>query len=66
MVDSGSRKRDIVDRLEGLGADPAPFQTLLDLREQQKDDTTLDPATLFAAYLKQIEVMLAYVDGLRK
>jgi hypothetical protein len=62
-VDVSSRKRDIANKLGELGADPAPFQTLLDLRERRKDDTTVEPATLFAAYLKQIEAVIAYVDA---
>lgn len=61
--DVGWRKRDIANKLAELGADPAPFQTLLDLRERRKDDTTVEPATLFAAYLKQIEAVVAYVDA---
>jgi predicted nucleotidyltransferase len=65
-TDVGSRKRDIVNKLGELGADPAPFRTLLDLREQKKDDTTVEPATLLAAYLGQIEAVIAYVDGLQR
>lgn len=65
-VDAGWRKRSIVDKLIDLGADPAPFQALLDLREQKKDDTTVEPATLLAAYLKQIEAMVAHVDRLQR
>ncbi len=60
------RKRDIAERLRELDADPAPFHTLLDLRERTKDDTTVDPATLFEAYLGQIEALVAYVDRLPK
>jgi hypothetical protein len=62
----GWQKRDIAKKLGELGADPAPFRTLLDLREQKKDDTTVDPLTLFEAYLKQIEAMVAHVDRLEK
>jgi hypothetical protein len=36
------------------------------LREEKKDDTTVDPLTLFEAYLKQIEAMVAHVDRLEK
>jgi|SRR5579872_4951286 len=62
----GWHKREVAGKLGELGADPAPFQTLLDLRERKKDDTTVDPPTLFAAYLKQIEAVVAYVDRLEK
>lgn len=65
-VDVGSQKRDIVNKLGELGADPAPFQVLLDLRERRKDDTTVEPATLFGAYLKQIEAVITYVDRLQR
>jgi hypothetical protein len=62
----GWQKRDIAAKLGELGADPAPFRTLLDLREEKKDDTTVDPLTLFEGYLKQIEAMVAHVDRLEK
>ena len=65
-IDVGLRRLDIANKLGELGADPAPFQTLLDLREQKKDDTTVEPAALFAAYLKQIEAVVAYVDRLQR
>jgi hypothetical protein len=64
--EAGWQKRDIVKKLGELGADPAPFRTLLDVREQKKDDTTVDPMTLFEGYLKQIEAMVAHVDRLEK
>ncbi len=60
------RKRDVADRLRELDADPAPFQTLLDLRERTKDDTTVEPVALLEAYLAQIEAVTAYVDRLPK
>ena len=63
-VDVSPKKRDIANKLGELGADPAPFQTLLDLLEQKKNDTTVEPPALFAAYLKQIEAVIAYVGGL--
>jgi hypothetical protein len=64
--EAGWHKRDIAGKLGELGADPAPFRTLLDLREQKKDDTTVDPATLFEKYLKQIEAIVSHVDRLEK
>ncbi len=59
-------KRDIAGKLGELGADPGPFRTLLDLREQKKDDTTVDSPTLFEKYLKQIETIVSHVDRLEK
>jgi predicted nucleotidyltransferase len=64
--DVGWQKRDIANKLGELGADPAPIRTLLDLREEKKDDTTVEPAALFEAYLKEIEAIVAYVDRLPK
>jgi hypothetical protein len=65
-VEVSSKKRDVANRLGELGADPAPFQVLLDLREQRKDDTTVEPAALLASYLKEIEAVVAHVDGLQR
>ena len=62
----GRRKRDVAATLGVMGADPGPFLTLLDLRERTKDDTTVDPLTLFGDYLKQIEAVVGYVDRLSK
>jgi len=64
--DVGSQKRDIANKLGELGADPAPIRTLLDLREEKKDDTTVEPAALFEAYLREIQAIVAYVDRLPK
>jgi hypothetical protein len=36
------------------------------VREEKRDDTTLDPVTVFEAYLKQIEALVAHVDRLQK
>lgn len=64
--DPGWQKREIVNKLGDLGADPAPFRTLLDLREEKKDDTTVEPVTLFEAYLKEIGAVVSHVDRLQK
>ena len=39
-----------------------PFDTLLDLRDQSKLAGDVDPAALFASYLKQIEALVSHVD----
>jgi len=65
-LEAGPRKRDIAARLSAIGVDPAPFDSLLDLREQKKKPGDVDPEALFASYLKQIEAMVAHVDKLEK
>lgn len=49
-----------------FGVDPAPFYTLLDLREGAKKARDLDPPALLAAYMQQIEVLTGAVDRLAK
>lgn len=65
-VQSGWRKREIVRHLPDIGADSVPFETLLDLRDQSKLARDVDPATLFASYLKSIEELVRHVDRLEK
>jgi predicted nucleotidyltransferase len=65
-IPTGSPKRDITRNLASIGVDPQPFDTLLDLREQSKTAGDVDPGTLFASYLKQIQAVVQYVDGLEK
>ena len=62
----GWTKREIAGQLTGLGADPSPFQALLDVRERKKKESEVDAAVLFEQYLKQVEAMVAYVDHLDK
>jgi predicted nucleotidyltransferase len=63
---AGFRKREIVRHLADIGADGTPFDTLLDLRDQSKLAGDVDPETLFASYLKQIEALVSHVDRLEK
>lgn len=65
-VPTGSQKREIVRNLAAAGIDAAPFETLLDLREQTKTPGDVDPQTLFASYLKEIDAVVNYVDRLEK
>lgn len=62
----GSAKRDIAAQLVTIGADAEPFDTLLDLREQKRKPSEVEPAPLFGRYLKQIEAVVAHVDRLEK
>ena len=52
--------------MPAIATDPSPFDTLLDLREQKKKTSDVDPDALFASYLKQIDAVVAYVDRLEK
>ena len=63
---SGWRKREIVRHLPDIGVDATPFDTLLDLRDQNKLAGDVNPQALFASYLKQIEALVHHVDGLEK
>jgi len=63
---TGWRKREIVRSLPGIGVDGAPFDTLLDLREQSKRANDVDPEPLFAAYLRGIEALVHHVDQIEK
>jgi predicted nucleotidyltransferase len=63
---AGYQKREIARSLPAIGADPLPFDTLLDLREQTKKPGDVDPEAVFASYLKQIEAVVDHVDRLEK
>lgn len=65
-IPAGGSKRDITAKLSAIGVDAAPFNELLDLREQKKKPSAVDPESLFASYLKQIEAVVAHVDRLEK
>lgn len=63
---AGFQKREIAAGLAAIGADPSPFDTLLDLREQTKKSSDVDPEALFGSYLKAIDAVVAHVDRLEK
>ena len=60
------QKRGVARKLAAIGVDSAPFDTLLDLREQKKKPGDVETENLFASYLKQIEAAVAHVDRLEK
>jgi len=66
-VDGPAQKREVV-RLaqERFGIDPAPFETLLDVREQRIQPKEMDPLTVLAAYLRAIDMVIDAVDRLQK
>jgi predicted nucleotidyltransferase len=63
---TGWQKREVARNLAALQVDATPFDTLLDLRERKKKPAEVDAESLFASYLKQIEVVVAHVDRLEK
>ncbi|MBK9167046.1 MAG: hypothetical protein IPM24_06225 [Bryobacterales bacterium] len=66
-VEGGMKKREVIaGAMERFGIDPAPFLTLLDLREERVKPKTVDPGPLLASYLREISVVVDAVDGLDK
>lgn len=66
-VDAGFGKREIVDRArETFGMEPAPFTTLLDLREERIKPREVEPARLLENYMAAIQVVIDAVDRLQK
>ncbi|HEX8985614.1 MAG TPA: nucleotidyltransferase domain-containing protein [Bryobacteraceae bacterium] len=66
-VEAKFEKREvIVQAREHFGIDTAPFDTLLDLREEKIKPKEIEPALLLAGYLKQIQAVIDVVDRLEK
>lgn len=65
-ISSGWRKREIVRHLPDIGIAETPFDMLLDLRDQSKRASDVDPEALFAAYLSSIQALVHHVDGIVK
>ena len=62
-----ARKRDVIDRThERFGIDPAPFQALLDQREERRKPKEIEPVALLAAYMNEIGKVIDAVDLLEK
>jgi hypothetical protein len=60
-------KRQVVAQAaERFGLDPAPFQTLLDLREGSAKPRDVEPRQLFEKYLNEIYKVVEAVDRLEK
>jgi hypothetical protein len=61
------KKRDVIGQAhEVFGIDAAPFEKLLDLREEKIKPRDLDPVALLGPYLKEISAVIDAVDGLEK
>ena len=64
-ISAPAKKRDIIERArEQFGIDPAPFEALLDRREQRSK--AIEPVPLLAAYLNEIGKVIDAVDVLEK
>lgn len=62
-----AKKRDVISRARDVfGIDPAPFNILLDHREQKGKTKENDPAALLASYMKEIGKVINAVDVLDK
>ena len=60
-------KREVIAQArERFGIDPAPFDKLLDLREEKIKPKEIEPVGLFAEYLKEIQTVIDVVDRLEK
>ncbi|HLH01085.1 MAG TPA: nucleotidyltransferase domain-containing protein [Bryobacteraceae bacterium] len=62
----GIQKREVTRNLGAMGVDAAPFDILLDLREEKRQASEVEPNELFERYLQQIEALVAHVDRLEK
>jgi hypothetical protein len=66
-VDVQPRKREIVQAArDRFSMDPAPFEKLLDVREERIKPRDLDAALLLDSYLRGISVVIDAVDRLEK
>jgi len=64
---AGHQKRDVIARSqEILGLDPAPFLTLLDVREEKRKPRDFDPVDTLSACMKGISQVIDAVDQLAK
>jgi hypothetical protein len=67
QVEAPVKKRETVAAARRqFGIDPAPFLTLLDLREQKRKPKDVEPEGLLAAYMREIETVIDRVDVLGK
>jgi hypothetical protein len=63
----GSSRRDTLSGMSAvLGIDPAPFRTLLDLREGTVNRRALDATALFTQYLKGVQNLVTAVDRIHR
>jgi hypothetical protein len=61
------KKREVIAQARDVfRIDAAPFERLLDLREEKIKPKELDPEAILGSYLKEISVVIDAVDGLEK
>jgi len=61
------QKREVIAQARDVfQIDPAPFERLLDLREEKIKEKDLDPTAILGSYLKEISVVINAVDVLEK
>jgi hypothetical protein len=65
-IEAPWKKREIAARLASIGVSSAPFDTLLDVREEKSKAVQGAAPALFADYLRQIEATVAHVDRLER
>lgn len=66
-VDVPARKREVIAAArQRFGLDAAPFEKLLDIREERIKPREVDPGPLFDSYLHGISVVIEAVDRLEK
>jgi hypothetical protein len=66
-VDVHPKKRDVISAVkQHFGLDAAPFEKLLDVREERIKPREMDPITLLDPYLHAIAVVIDKVDRLEK
>jgi len=64
-VEAPSKRRELLALAEGGGLMEArPFSALLDLREGKLSPKAVQPVQLFEDYLRQVQILIAAVDGL--
>ena len=66
-VEATHEKRVVIRQAcQHFGFNPAPFEAILDFREEKIKPRELNPASVLADYLRQVEVVVAAVDRLAK
>jgi hypothetical protein len=66
-IEAPVKKREVIERSAAqFGMDPAPFRSLLALREDGGKAKEIEPEPLLAAYLKEIGKVIDAVDRLEK
>jgi hypothetical protein len=66
-IDPKTERRALVKQMGStLKMDVAPFETLLDVREDKSGPDPGDPGELFAQYLQCIRTLVEYVDQLEE